>query len=155
MSLLFSVMDEIFERQGRAILKLPNPRTDLANLLDLLNDVRKLGFKRIEFRACQIGADQEAMKKVAGFLKVKTVVGPKKVETFYGAIPLSSIQLIRNDAKLTASLKRLGGRTLPRIGVGLLMLPRAPLVRIAEPRAPRIEKSATRANGARWTSPCR
>lgn len=117
--------DEWFERQGRAILKLPNPRMDLTNLLDLLNDVRNLSFKRIEFRACQIGADQNAMKKVAGFLNVKTVVGPKKVETFYGAVPLSSVQFIPDDTKLAAALKRLGGRALPKVAVGVLMLPRA------------------------------
>jgi hypothetical protein len=117
--------DEWFERQGRDILKLPDPRADLTNLLDLLKDVRALGFKRLEFRACQIGADKKAMEKIAGFLKVTTVVGPTKVETFYGTIPHSDIQFIVNDHKLSATLKKMGGRTFPKISMGLLVFPRA------------------------------
>jgi hypothetical protein len=117
--------DEWFERQGRDILKLPDPRADLTTLLDLLKDVRALGFKRLEFRACQIGADKKAMEKIAGFLKVNTVVGPTKVETFYGTIPHSNIQFIVNDQKRSAALKKLNGRTFPKIAMGLLVFPRA------------------------------
>ena len=117
--------DEWFERQGRAILKLPKPREDLTNLLDLLKEVRALGFKRLEFRACQLGADAKAMEKVAGFLNVSTVVGPTKVETFYGTIPHSDIGFIKDDKKLSAALKKIGGRTFPKISLGLLVFPRA------------------------------
>ncbi len=74
--------DHWFEERGRVVLKLHNGGRDLRELLDLLESVRKSGFSRIEFRACQIGADQDQMKKVADFFQVKTVVGPKNVETF-------------------------------------------------------------------------
>jgi hypothetical protein len=114
-----------FERQGRDILKLPAPRADLTKILDLLKDVRSLGFKRLEFRACQIGQDKEAMKKVAGFLSVKTVVGPAKVQTFYGVIPHSGIRFIPDDRKIAATLKKMNGRIFPKISVGLLISPRA------------------------------
>jgi hypothetical protein len=117
--------DAWFERQGRDILKLPDPRGDLKELLDLLKDVRSLGFKRLEFRACQIGADKTAMEKIAAFLNVKIVVGPTKVETFYGTIPHSDIGFIADDGKRSAALKRIGGRTFPKISMGLLVLPRA------------------------------
>jgi hypothetical protein len=73
--------DRWFDERGRVVHRLRNAGRDLRELLDLLNSVRNLGFKRIEFRACQIGADQDQMKKVAEFLQVKTVVGPKNVQT--------------------------------------------------------------------------
>jgi len=117
--------DEWFERQGRDILKLPRPRADLTDLLSLLKDVRALGFKRLEFRACQIGSVAGAMEKIAGFLNVKTVVGPSQVETFYGAIPHSGISFIADDRKLAAVLKKMGGRSFPKISVGILVFPRA------------------------------
>src|SRR5205085_12510365 len=94
------------------------------NLLDLLAEVRKLGFSRLEFRACQIGADDPAMKKVADFLQVKTVVGPKAVETFYGSINLSAVKFVADDAKLAIALRKLGGRQLGKT-FGILAFPRA------------------------------
>lgn len=117
--------DAWFERQGKDILRLPSPQADLKELLGLLKDVRSLGFKRLEFRACQIGADKKAMEKIASFLNVKTVVGPVNVQTFYGTIPHSDIGFIPDDAKRSVALKRIGGRTFPKIPVGLLVLPRA------------------------------
>ena len=116
--------DQWFERQGRDVLKLPGGGQDLKSLIDLLNDVRKLGFKRIEFRACQIGADKDAMKKVAEFLQVQTVVGPKKVETFYGSVALSQIKFYADETKLAAALKQLGGRKFGKT-LGIMMLPHA------------------------------
>jgi hypothetical protein len=116
--------DEWFERQGSVILKLPHGGKSLTNLLDLLDDVRKLGFKRIEFRACQIGADPDAMKTIARFLQVQTVVGPKNVQTFYGSYALSQITFIPSLPRLAAALKQTGGRKLAD-SLGILMLPRA------------------------------
>jgi hypothetical protein len=114
--------DRWFEERGRVVHKLRNAGRDLRELLDLLSSVRKLGFKRIEFRACQIGAVQDQMKKVAEFLQVKTVVGPKNVETFYGAIAFSHIKFIADSAKRATALKTLGGRKLGD-SLGILMLP--------------------------------
>ncbi len=124
--------DRWFEERGRVVHKLRNAGRDLRELLDLLNSVRKLGFKRIEFRACQIGADQDQMKKVAEFLQVKTVVGPKNVQTFYGSIAFSHIKLIPAAAKRATALKTLGGRKLGD-SLGILMLPNGVQV-IAEDR---------------------
>jgi hypothetical protein len=123
-----------FEERGRVVHKLRNGGRDLKELLDLLNSVRKLGFNRIEFRACQIGADedQNQMKKVAEFLQVKTVVGPKNVQTFYGGIAFIHIKFIA-DAKMRATtLKMLGGRLFGD-SLGILMLPHGVQV-IAENR---------------------
>lgn len=114
--------DRWFEERGRAVLKLRNGGRDLRELLDLLDSVRKLGFKRIEFRACQIGADQDQMKKVAGFFQVETVVGPKNVQTFYGSIAFSHIKFVPDAARRATALKTLGGRKLDD-SIGILMLP--------------------------------
>jgi hypothetical protein len=113
-----------FEDQGRSVHKLSHGGKDLKELLDLLNDVRKLRFKRIEFRACQLGADKDkdAMKTIAQFLQVQTVVAPKTWETFYGSIPLSQIRIISDATQLDAALKRLGGRKFGS-SLGILMLP--------------------------------
>lgn len=121
-----TMFDRWFVRQGRDILKLPNPRSDLTDLLDLLKGVRALGFKRLEFRACQVGADTKQIEKIAGFLKVKTVVAPTKVETFYGTIPQANIEFIADDRKLSAALKKIEklGRTFPKISMGLQVFPR-------------------------------
>ena len=113
--------DSWFEERGRVVHQLRNAGRDLKELLALLDSVRKLGFKRIEFRACQIGADNQ-MKKVAEFLQVKTVVGPKNVETFYGAIAFTHIKFVPNAAKRAMALKTLGGRKL-NDAFGILMLP--------------------------------
>ena len=124
--------DRWFEERGRVVLKLHNGGRDLRELLDLLDSVRKLGFKRIEFRACQIGADQDQMKKVADFLQVKTVVGPKNVETFYGSIAFAHIKFIPDATKRATALKALGGRKLGG-SLGILMLPHGVQV-VAEDR---------------------
>jgi len=76
--------DEWFARQGKTILGLPNGQRDLGPFIQLVEDVRKTGFARLEFRACRIGTDAKAMKSIADFLNV-----PKEVRTFYGN--LSSI----------------------------------------------------------------
>jgi hypothetical protein len=99
-----------FERQGSQILKLRRGGAEMKQLLDLLVEVRKLGFKRLEFRACQIGADTKAMERVARFFQVNTVVGPKDVQTFYGAFAASQLTLISDPKKLAAALKKLAGR---------------------------------------------
>jgi hypothetical protein len=111
-----------FDERGRVVHKLAGGGKDLKELLELLKEVRKLAFKRIEFRACQIGADTDAMKKVAEFLQVKTVVGPKEVETFYGSFPKSLINFVADPAKLAAALKKQGGRKFGDT-LGILMLP--------------------------------
>ena len=80
-----------YERQGRQILKLPNPKQDLADLISLVDAVRKAGFARLEFRACRIGTDQDALKKVGEFFNTKKVVAPKEVRTFFGNISGVSI----------------------------------------------------------------
>lgn len=115
--------DEWFVRQGRVILGLPGAPADLTDLLDLLKQVRALSFKRLEFRACQIGADAKQLDKIAKFLNVKIIVGPTAVETFYGAIPLSGILLIKDNAKLAARLTKMNGRTFPKISVGIFVAP--------------------------------
>ena len=126
--------DRWFEERGRVVHKLHNGGRDLRELLDLLDSVRKLGFKRIEFRACQIGADedQKQMKKIAEFLQVKTVVGPKNVETFYGGIAFVHIKFIADAKKRAAALKMLGGRIFGD-SMGILVLPHGVQV-IAEDR---------------------
>jgi len=83
--------DAWYERQGKQILKLPKPKQDLADLISLINDVRKAGFARLEFRACRIGTDKTALKTVSDFLNVKKVVAPKEVRTFFGSIANVSI----------------------------------------------------------------
>src|ERR1700733_3522556 len=114
--------ESYLEVQGKAVLKLPHGARDLNVLLDLLTDVHKLGFTRIEFRACEIGTDKKAMEKVSKFLNVKTVVGPKKVQTFYGAFQLKQISFIPDTTRLAAELMKLGGRALGS-ALGMLMLP--------------------------------
>jgi len=114
--------DRWFEDRGGVVLKLRNAGRDLKELLDLLDSVRKLRFKRIEFRACQIGADPDQMKKVAEFLQVKTVVGPHNVETFYGSIAFAHVKLVPDAKKRAMALRTLGGRKL-NDSIGILMLP--------------------------------
>ena len=114
--------DRWFEERGRLVLKLRNGGRDLKELLDLLDSVRKLQFKRIEFRACQIGADPDQMKKVADFLQVKTVVGPHNVQTFYGSIAFAHVKFVPDAKKRAMALKTLGGRKLDD-SMGILMLP--------------------------------
>ena len=84
-----------------------------------------MSFKRLEFRACQIGADAKAMGKIAKFLNAKIVVGPTDVQTFYGVLPLKGILFIKDAAKLAAHLKKMNGRTFPKISVGRFVTPHA------------------------------
>lgn len=83
--------DAWHDRQGRQILKLPSPKQDLADLISLVDAVRKTGFARLEFRACRIGTDKDSLKTVADFFNAKKVVAPKEVRTFYGSIPKVTI----------------------------------------------------------------
>jgi hypothetical protein len=78
--------DEWFTRQGATILKLPNGKRDLGDFIKLVDEVRKLGFGRLEFRACRIGTDKDSLKKVGEFFNCEKVVAPKEVRTFYGHI---------------------------------------------------------------------
>jgi hypothetical protein len=107
--------NEWFLRQGKQILKLPNPKQDLPYIINLLNDVRKLGFERLELRSCRIGM-KEDLKTIARFFGVRKVVGPKQVRTFYGALP--KIDII-SDPKKFAKLKKLGFRFFQGISIGL------------------------------------
>lgn len=83
--------DEWFERQGTAILRLPGGGHDLDDFIALFDKVRKQGLKRLEFRACRIGTDKDALKKLAEVLNVGQVVAPKEVRTFYAHIAQAEI----------------------------------------------------------------
>jgi hypothetical protein len=91
--------NEWYERQGSKILGLPSPKTDLADLISLVDDIRKTGFARLEFRACRIGTDKDALKTVANFLNIKKVVAPKEVRTFFGSISKADILSSADFAK--------------------------------------------------------
>jgi len=56
---------EWFDRQGNAILLLPGGGGDLADFIKLFDRVRGQGFARLEFRACRIGTDDDALKTIA------------------------------------------------------------------------------------------
>jgi hypothetical protein len=114
--------DSYIEVQGTVVLGLPGGGRDVRPLLDLLSDVRNLGFSRIEFRACDLGAKKEAMEKIANFFQVKTVVGPKKVQTFYGAFQLKQIGFIVDGARFATAAKKMGGRKFGS-SLAMLMLP--------------------------------
>lgn len=109
------------EVQATPVLHLPHGATSLRSLLDLLNDVRKLGFARLEFRACELGADSNALKQVAEFFQVKTVVAPKKVQTFYGSFVKTQINFVADAKKFDAAFKRMGGRRFAD-SLGILMM---------------------------------
>lgn len=98
--------EEWYARQGRDILKLPNGKKDLGDFIKLVEEVRKNGFTRLEFRACRIGTHKDSMKAIANFLNVKKVVGPKEVRTFYGRI--SAISIL-NTKQFAAKVKATPG----------------------------------------------
>lgn len=102
--------DEWFLRQGSRILKLPNPRQDLTDLITLLNEVRALGFGRLEFRACRIGTDTDTLKKIAGVLNVTKLIAPKEVRTFFGSI--MAVDML-SDKDFEKKAKTLGARRFP------------------------------------------
>jgi hypothetical protein len=103
-----------YERQGKQILKLPSPKQDLADLIALLDAVRKTGFARLEFRACRIGTDKDALKAVGEFFNAKKVVAPKEVRTFFGHI--SGVTIL-TDAEFAKKAKAGNARTFPNIKV--------------------------------------
>jgi hypothetical protein len=105
-----SQFDSWHDRQGKQILKLPNPKQDLADLISLVDAVRKAGFARLEFRACRIGTDKDSLKTVANFFNAKKVVAPKEVRTFYGSIPKVTII---NDKDFAAKSKSSTARKFP------------------------------------------
>lgn len=107
-----------YERQGRQILKLPNPKQDLADLISLVDAVRKAGFARLEFRACRIGTDQDALKKVGEFFNAKKVVAPKEVRTFFGNI--SGVSII-TDTEFAQKAKAANARKFPNIKILFLI----------------------------------
>jgi hypothetical protein len=72
-----------FAQQARN-LGLPNPVATLQHLLDQRDAVLRLGLKRIEFRACRLGNDINALKVIAGFFGAAKVLAPKEVRTFHG-----------------------------------------------------------------------
>ncbi|MCC6535947.1 MAG: hypothetical protein IT162_00250 [Bryobacterales bacterium] len=102
--------NEWFLRQGARILKLPNPRQDLTDLITLLNEVRALGFGRLEFRACRIGTDTDTLKKLAGVLNVTKLIAPKEVRTFFGSI--AKVDIL-SDKDFEKKKKTLGARQFP------------------------------------------
>jgi hypothetical protein len=88
--------DEWFQRQGRTVLKLPNPKSDLERFLTLLDAVQKLNFQRLEFRACRLGTDPDSLKMIAALVNGVnnaniSIVAPKEVRTFYGVIGHATI----------------------------------------------------------------
>lgn len=94
--------DQWHDRQGTQILKLPNGGNDLDAFIQLVEDVRKAGFGRLEFRACDIGTNMTSLKAAAQFFNVKKLVAPTGVFTFYASI--SEIEIL-SPAKLAAKLK--------------------------------------------------
>lgn len=107
-----------YERQGKQILKLPNPKQDLADLIGLVDAVRKNGFARLEFRACRIGTDQDALKKVGEFFNAKKVVAPKEVRTFFGNI--SGVSII-TDSEFAQKSKAANARKFPNTKILFLI----------------------------------
>jgi hypothetical protein len=62
------------------------------------------------------------MEKISKFFQVKTVVGPKKVQTFYGAFQLKQIGFIVDGSRFAIAAKRMGGRKFGS-SLAMLMLP--------------------------------
>jgi len=105
-------------RQGSHILKLPKPKQDLSDLIGLVDAIRKVGFARLEFRACRIGTDKDSLKTVSDFLNVKKVIAPKEVRTFFGSIPNVSII---SDSEFAQKSRAANARKFPNIKVLLLV----------------------------------
>jgi len=111
--------DEWFNRQGSNTLELPGGGRALGAFVELLDKVRRQGFKRLEFRACRIGTNQDALKKIAGALNVKQIVAPKEVRTFYARISRAEIV---STSKFDDAVKRAPhGRTFGSIKLLLIM----------------------------------
>jgi hypothetical protein len=103
--------EEWYQRQGTAILKLPGGKKDLGDFIKLVDDVRKTGFARLEFRACRIGTDKDSLKKIAQFLNVKKVVAPKEIRTFYAhvsGIDVVTAKEFAGKVKTTANARKFG-----------------------------------------------
>jgi hypothetical protein len=99
--------DAWFLRQGQTVLRLPNPRVTLQRLIDLVNEVRNLNFRRLEFRACRIGTDPNALRTVARFFGARQVVAPKEVRTFYGVI--QRVDIVADPVQFGRRIRSLGG----------------------------------------------
>jgi hypothetical protein len=111
--------DEWFERQGSTTLKLPGGGRALGDFIDLFDKVRKQGFKRLEFRACRIGTNEDALKKIAAALNIKQIVAPKEVRTFYAHITRAEIM---SPSKFDDAVRRAPqGRTFGSIKLLLIM----------------------------------
>jgi hypothetical protein len=108
-----------FDRQGGPILKLPKPKQDLTDLIALVNEVRKTGFARLEFRACRIGTDKDALKTVAEFFKAKKVVAPKEVRTFFGNLA-GGVSLV-SDSEFAQRAKSANARKFDNAKVLLIV----------------------------------
>lgn len=87
-------------------LGLPSPTVTLQHLLDQRDAVIGLGLKRIEFRACRLGNDANALKAVAAFFGTKQVLAPKEVRTFYGVI--SHVDLVPDYRVFLRSIASIG-----------------------------------------------
>lgn len=110
--------DAWYERQGKQILKLANPKQDLADLIALVDAVRSAGFGRLEFRACRIGTDKDSLKTVADFFNAKKVAAPKEVRTFFGSI--ASVNMI-SDSEFAKKAKTANARKFANAKVLLIM----------------------------------
>jgi hypothetical protein len=92
-------------------------KQDLTDLIKLVDEVRKNGFARLEFRACRIGTNKDSLKTISDCLKVNKVVGPKEVRTAYGNI--SAITILK-ASELAARMKKTTARTFS--GIDMLMI---------------------------------
>jgi hypothetical protein len=111
--------DAWFDRHGGRILKLPKPKEDLTDLIKLVDEVRKTGVARLEFRACRIGTDKDALKTVAEFFKAKKVVAPKEVRTFFGSLP-GGVSLV-SDSEFAQKAKSANARKFTNAKVLLVV----------------------------------
>jgi hypothetical protein len=116
-SYVVEMYEKWYERQGKTILGLPDPKKDLADLIGLVDDIRKTGFAKLEFRACRIGTDQDSLKTVANFLNIKKVVAPKEVRTFFGSI--SKVSII-SDADFARRVRATTARKFTNIKILLI-----------------------------------
>jgi hypothetical protein len=97
---LRSVYDQWFHLQERD-LHLPHGR--LAALIDKMNAVQAIGFRRIEVRACNIGRSRDALSFMGEFFGARQILCPS-VRTFYGRVGLT---IVREGGMLGVRMRRL------------------------------------------------
>lgn len=94
------VYDEWFRLQERD-LRLPHGK--LGDLIDKMNAVQAIGFRRIEVRACNIGQSRNALSFMGEFFGARQILCPC-VRTFYGRVELT---IAHAGGKLGALMRRL------------------------------------------------